>query len=142
MYTFFYDPKTKEKLPYYDRFPVVLIIDSTSTGFSGLNFHYIPPRYRAKLLDELYDFEIEDDDVEDESMKTRIRMNYNLLQSTAKMKFFRPCYKRYLTSHIEGKALEITPNYWSIITMLPIAQFEKESIRKVYSESIRSVNGW
>ena len=141
MYTFFYDPKTKEKLPYYDRFPVVLIIDSTSTGFSGLNFHYIPPRYRAKLLDELYDFEIEDDDVEDESMKTRIRMNYNLLQSTAKMKFFRPCYKRYLTSHIEGKALEITPNYWSIITMLPIAQFEKESIRKVYSESIRSVNG-
>ena len=111
------------------------------TGFSGLNFHYIPPRYRAKLLDELYDFEIEDDDVEDESMKTRIRMNYNLLQSTAKMKFFRPCYKRYLTSHIEGKALEITPNYWSIITMLPIAQFEKESIRKVYSESIRSVNG-
>ena len=106
-----------------------------------MNFHYIPPRYRAKLLDELYDFEIEDDDVEDESMKTRIRMNYNLLQSTAKMKFFRPCYKRYLTSHIEGKALEITPNYWSIITMLPIAQFEKESIRKVYSESIRSVNG-
>ena len=83
--------------------------------------------------------EIEDDDIEDESMKTRIRMNYNLLQSTAKMKFFRPCYKRYLTSHIEGKALEITPNYWSIITMLPLAQFEKESVRKVYSESIRSV---
>ena len=141
MYTFFYDPKTKEKLPYYDRFPVVLIIDSTSTGFSGLNFHYIPPKYRAKLLDELYEFEIEDKDTEDESMRTRIRVNYNLLQSTAKMKFFRPCYKRYLTSHIEGKALQITPNYWSIITMLPLAQFEKESIRKVYSESIRSVDG-
>ena len=105
MYTFFYDPKTKEKLPYYDRFPVVLIIDSTSTGFSGLNFHYIPPKYRAKLLDELYEFEIEDEDTEDESMRTRIRVNYNLLQSTAKMKFFRPCYKRYLTSHIEGLSL-------------------------------------
>ena len=30
MYTFFYDPKTKEKLPYYDRFPLVLILDINS----------------------------------------------------------------------------------------------------------------
>ena len=29
-----------------------------------MNFHYIPPKYRAKLLDELYEFEIEDEDVD------------------------------------------------------------------------------
>ena len=26
MYCFYYDPKTKDKLPYYDRFPLVLIL--------------------------------------------------------------------------------------------------------------------
>ena len=138
MYTFFYDPKTKDKLPYYDRFPVILLLDANQNGFSGLNLHYIPPRYRVKLLNELYDFIVTDDEEDDENMKTRIRMTYDILQSTAKMKFFRPCYKRYLTSHIEGRALEIIPEYWDIMAMLPVGRFEKESVRKVYSESIRS----
>ena len=140
MYTYFYNPKTKDKLPYYDRFPVVLILEASQNGFSGLNLHYIPPRYRVKLLNELYDFIIIDEDESEADMKTRIRVTYEILQSTAKMKFFRPCYKRYLTSHIEGRALEITPDYWDIMAMLPVARFEKESIRKVYSESIRSFN--
>ncbi len=138
MYTFFYDPKTKDKLPYYDRFPVILLLEANQNGFSGLNLHYIPPRYRVKLLNELYDFIVTDDEEDDENMKTRIRVTYEILQSTAKMKFFRPCYKRYLTSHIEGRALEIIPEYWDIMAMLPVGRFEKESVRKVYSESIRS----
>ena len=140
MYTFFYDPKTKDKLPYYDRFPVILLLEANQQGFSGLNLHYIPPRYRVKLLNELYDFIVTDDEEDDENMKTRIRVTYELLQSTAKMKFFKPCYKRYLTSHIEGRALEIIPEYWDIMAMLPVGRFEKESVRKVYSESIRSFN--
>ena len=140
MYTFFYDPKTKDKLPYYDRFPVILLLEANQNGFSGLNLHYIPPRYRVKLLNELYDFIVTDDEEDDENMKTRIRVTYEILQSTAKMKFFRPCYKRYLTSHIEGRALEIIPEYWDIMAMLPVGRFQKESVRKVYSESIRSFN--
>ena len=140
MYTFFYDPKTKDKLPYYDRFPVILLLEANQQGFSGLNLHYIPPRYRVKLLNELYDFIVTDDEEDDENMKTRIRVTYEILQSTAKMKFFKPCYKRYLTSHIEGRALEIIPEYWDIMAMLPVGRFEKESVRKVYSESIRSFN--
>ena len=140
MYTFFYDPKTKNKLPYYDRFPVILLLEANQQGFSGLNLHYIPPRYRVKLLNELYDFIVTDDEEDDENMKTRIRATYEILQSTAKMKFFKPCYKRYLTSHIEGRALEIIPEYWDIMAMLPVGRFEKESVRKVYSESIRSFN--
>ena len=40
MYTFFYNPKTKDKLPYYDRFPLSMILGQDSDGFIGLNFHY------------------------------------------------------------------------------------------------------
>ena len=37
---YFYDPKTKKKLPYYDTFPLVLPVDTFRGGFVGLNFHY------------------------------------------------------------------------------------------------------
>jgi hypothetical protein len=140
MYTFFYDPKTKEKLPYYDRFPLVLILDINQDGFTGLNLHYLPPRYRVRLLSKLYDFIVLDDDIDDDSMRTKIKMTYSLLQGVSQLKFFKPCYKRYLTTHIEGKALEIIPDYWDIISMLPVGQFEKASKREVYQDSIRSFN--
>ena len=35
---FFYDPKLKKKLPYYDTFPLVLPLENYSDGFLGLNF--------------------------------------------------------------------------------------------------------
>ena len=47
---FFYDPKTKALLPYYDRFPLVLPIGSAAGGFLGINFHYLPITLRVKLL--------------------------------------------------------------------------------------------
>ena len=53
MYFYFYDPKTKDMLPYYDRFPLVIPIERYSDGFLGLNLHYISPRQRFFLLDKL-----------------------------------------------------------------------------------------
>ena len=35
---FFYDPKFKKKLPYYDTFPLVLPLETYSDGFLGINF--------------------------------------------------------------------------------------------------------
>ena len=141
MYTFFYDAKYKDKLPYWDRFPVVLILDLNQTGFTGLNFHYIPPRYRVRLLYELYKYIKLDDDTRDENMKQHIRMRYEMLRTISKMRFFKPCYKRYLTTHIEGRALEITPDYWDVMAMLPLADWQKTHAREVYTESIKIING-
>ena len=141
MYTFFYDAKYKEKLPYWDRFPVVLILDMYQGGFSGLNLHYIPPRYRVRLLYELYKYIRLDDDTRDENMKPHIRMRYEMLSSLSKMRFFKPCYKRYLTQHIDGRALEITSDYWDVMAMLPLADWQKKQQREIYTESIRIING-
>ena len=33
MYFYYYDPKTKDSMPYYDRFPLVIPIDQYSDGF-------------------------------------------------------------------------------------------------------------
>ena len=141
MYTFFYNAKTKNKLPYWDRFPLVLILELKEDGFTGLNLHYIPPRYRVRLLYELYKFIIlDDDEYAEEEMRMRIKMTYQLLTGISKLKMFKPCFKRYLTAQIDGRALEITPNYWDTMAMLPLAQWQKENARYVYSESLDIIN--
>src|SRR6056300_287940 len=53
MQMFFYDPKTKDTLPYYDKFPLVVVVGPAEGGFYGLNLHYLPPILRAKMLDAL-----------------------------------------------------------------------------------------
>ena len=55
MIMFLYQPKTKDKLPYWDRFPLVVLIDKYPDGYLGLNLHYLPPRQRAILLKRLMD---------------------------------------------------------------------------------------
>ena len=43
MYFYSYNPKWKDKLPWYDTFPLVFPIERYSDGFLGLNFHYGHP---------------------------------------------------------------------------------------------------
>ena len=50
MVAFKYDPKTKEKLPHYDRFPLVIPIREVPGGFYGLNLHYLSPQSRTAFL--------------------------------------------------------------------------------------------
>ena len=50
---FIYDPKLKNKLPYYDTFPLVLPLERYRDGFLGINFHYLPYALRARLLSRL-----------------------------------------------------------------------------------------
>ena len=54
MSMFFYDPKFKNRLPYYDTFPLVLPLEPMKGGFIGLNFHYLPYGARFKFLQTCY----------------------------------------------------------------------------------------
>ena len=49
---FFYYPKLKSTLPYYDRFPLVLPMQGYGDGFLGINLHYLPIPLRIRLLDK------------------------------------------------------------------------------------------
>ncbi len=131
MYFFFYDPKTKDKLPYYDRFPLVIPIERYPDGFLGLNLHYIHPKQRIILLDKLSEFA--NNNKYDET--TKLRLSYDLLKSTSKAFELQACIKRYLFSHVESRFMEITADEWDIACLLPMEAFEKASKHKVYSDS-------
>lgn len=137
MYLFNYDPKYKEELPYYDRFPLVFPFEKTEDGFLGMNLHYIPHLYRARLMDQLYD--LTNNTRFDAT--TKLRASYSMLNSAARYKYFKPCVKRYLISHVRSKFLEIPSNEWDIALFLPLERFTKATKNNVYKDSRMIING-
>jgi hypothetical protein len=133
MYMFVYDPKHKETLPYYDAFPLILMVGPAENGFYGLNLHYLPPLIRAKLLDKL--METANNKRFDET--TKLKINYQLLSSVAKFKEFEPCFKHYLTDHVQSKIVMVQAPEWDIAIFLPTEQFEKKNKNYVWKESKR-----
>jgi hypothetical protein len=81
LYFFYYDPKTKDKLPYYDKFPLVFPIELYPDGFLGLNLHYIHPKQRIILLDKLS--ELATDKRFDD--RTRLKLSYQTLSSFSRL---------------------------------------------------------
>lgn len=136
MYMFFYDPKTKEKLPYYDTFPLSIVVAPANNGFYGLNLHYLPPTLRAKFLDGL--LEITNNSRYDNS--TKLRISYNYLQRAASMKYYKPCFKHYLTDHVKGNFARVSASEYEIAVFLPTAKFQGASLSQVYKDSRRIIN--
>lgn len=130
MQMFFYDPKFKEELPYYDAFPLVIVVGPAEGGFYGLNLHYLPPILRAKFLDALMG--IADSKNTDDA---KFSLSYRLLQRSSKLKYFKPCFKHYLNKHVKSKFAEVPAPEWEIATFLPTADFRKRNRNKVYYDS-------
>ena len=131
MYMFYYDPKHKETLPFYDQFPLIIMVDRAPGGFYGLNLHYLPPNLRARFFDSLMD--TMSNNKYDES--TRLRARYSLLQSARKMRYFKPCFKHYLTSHVDSRIAKVEPTEWEIALFLPVQRFKGATATQVYKDS-------
>lgn len=136
MYIMQYDPKYKDTLPYYDRVPLIFPFKFDRDGFYAINLHYLPLTLRAKMMDGLYDFTT--NKRYDES--TRINLSYKLLSSSSKLRYFEPCVKRYLHSHVQSRFMYVYPSEWDIAIFLPIARFEKKSANFVHAESRKLIS--
>lgn len=135
LYFFYYDPKTKKELPYYDRFPLVMPLKREEDGFLGLNLHYLPIKHRIMFMKKLMPLAIYNDDDEIK----RIRITYGILDASSKYKEFRPCIKKYLYTHMKSKILKVQPEEWDIATYLPVHQFKKEQAKTVWQESVQEI---
>jgi len=135
MFMFFYDPKNKKTLPYYDSFPLTIIVDTAPGGFTGLNLHYLPMVLRAKFLDALMD--IASDKKYDDN--TRFSLSYNMLKKASSMKYFKPCFKKYLLTNVRSRFARVPAPEWEIATFLPTQDFQKSSSGNVYADSRRII---
>jgi|TARA_Y100000034_G_scaffold54093_1_gene66315 hypothetical protein len=125
---FFYDPKHKKTLPYYDVFPLVLPLEKYPDGFLGINLHYLPIPLRIKLLDGLVDFS--NNTKFDES--TKLVVDYNKLK---KIKLIKPTLHRYLAGQTKSQFRRIDADELTIATLLPVQRFKKASESEVWAES-------
>ena len=135
MYMYFYDPKHRKTLPYYDAFPLAIMVEPTKDGFYGLNLHYLSPMLRAKFLDKLMDT-ANNQRFDD---NTKLGVSYQILKSVAKYKEFQPCFKRYLTKGIEGNVVKVEPPEWDIAIFLPTEQFRGKNKTHVWGASKRMI---
>ena len=127
MFFYKYDPKFAKKLPYWDMYPLVFPFERAPGGFYGLNLHYIPPRDRAVLMDNLNQYASNNK----YDQTTRLELSYRLLKRYGRAV---PCVKRYLGDRIVSQTVRIDADEWEIAIFLPVERFQK--VRKVKSGKI------
>ena len=125
-----YDPKFAKKLPYWDMYPLVFPFEKAKGGFYGLNLHYIPPRDRAVLMDELKEYATNNK----YDATTRLKITYDLLKGFGRAV---PCVKRYLGSHVQSNTVRINADEWEIAIFLPVERFQKQKKSVVWNDSRR-----
>lgn len=142
MLMFQYQPTTIDKLPYWDKFPLVFPFHFDSTGFYGINMHYLPLDLRAKLMDSLYDL-VNNKRYDD---STRLKMSYDILNSAAQFRFFKPCVKHYLNKGLRSRLITIPTEQWDIALFLPMERFQQGKSKPVsqfavQGDSRRTIRG-
>lgn len=137
MFLFAYKPKLAKELPYYDMYPLVFPFALESTGFYGINLHYLPHPYRAAIMDGLLSL------VENKTLdqNTKIQLSYNILKSSAKLRYYKPCVKHYLNSGVQSSFALIPADQWEQVLFLPLERFAKASQEQVFADSRRIIRG-
>jgi hypothetical protein len=135
MMFFTYDPKTKDKLPYYDTFPLVIPFSSDKTSFTGINFHYLMPKTRLVLLNKL--FETASDERMDD--KTTLLVNWNLLKNASRYPEVQPAVKKYLFSHVKSRMVILPVSDFPVAVFLPVEKFRKKDASFVWDQSARRI---
>jgi len=131
LYMFFYDPKLKDKLPYYDMFPLVLPFRKVTGGFYGINLHYLPYPLRFKLLGALQEYALDSTMSED----NRVSVTWNTLLSMSRVAPVKACVKHYLDSQVQSRFLNIKYPDWVTASLLPVERFVGASKQQVWQDS-------
>ena len=137
MYMYMYDPKGKNKLPYYDYFPITICLKRYASGFMGINLHYLSPKYRALLMDGLYEYYKE---IEGNSY---FQIRYPTVKSVSRLRWAKPCIKQYQYGYLDSRIVEVLPEHMDMAVMLPSQRFRSKgsttNANDIYRKSLRKV---
>ena len=133
-YLYQYDPKTKEQMPYYDAMPLVLITDVTSDGWYGINFHYMPPAVRLKIMEGFYDTLKNPALTDGVKLKANWKRAVSVARAASAHQYLKHSIKRYLANHVTSPLIELDPEYWAMCVFLPLSRFKKKTTSFVWSD--------
>ena len=119
LFAFIYSAKYADKLPYWDKLPLVIPFNILDDGFIGLNLHYASGDDRTRLLQYLLRIKTK------KSKREYANISYQALQTSIKTSIFEPCIHRYLKTHIKSRLVKINLEEWENIAKLPLAQWQR-----------------
>ena len=129
---FGYNPKLRKTLPYYDIFPLVLPLEPISGGFMGMNFHYLPPLLRFRLLERMQATATDSNF----DKNTKFDVSYD---DVKRIRLVKPTIKKYLYAYVQTGFLRINADEAPVAVYLPVQRFKKASDSVVYSNSRRFI---
>lgn len=132
MIFFGYNPKTKDVLPFWDEFPVSIVLCPKAGGFLGLNLHYLPPGIRAVFLNALLKYVSDKNWATDPNSDALFKITYTLLKSSPKLAQYKKCIKRYYYSNIVTKAAFIPQTQWNSVPFFPLDRFKGMSKKDIW----------
>ena len=117
LYFYKYNPLWREKLSYYDKFPMCVPIARYSDGFLGLNLHYLPMSQRELLLIGLSRY----NNQALINKNTRFVVSYDTIRSDPRIyQLAEPCIHRYLFTQVRSKFIQIFPDEFDKAIQLPV----------------------
>ena len=125
---FGYNPKLRKTLPYYDVFPLVLPLEAIPGGFIGMNFHYLPPLLRTRLLERMQATATD----KNFDRNTKFDVTYSDVKN---LNIVKPTIKKYLYSYVQTGFLRINADEAATAIYLPVQRFKKASEARVYADS-------
>ena len=122
LFCYYYNPKYRKTLPYYDMFPMIMLLSAEKETFLGINFHYLRPKWRAILLDRV---------------TAKIGGGLPKWSKLRQIRQIAPTIKRYRFDHIMRKVIPIEEDEQEIAIFLPTERFKKAGKANVWSDSER-----
>ena len=122
LFCYYYNPKYRTTLPYYDMFPMIMLIGAEKDTFLGINFHYLRPKWRAVLLDRV---------------SAKLGSGLPRWSKLRQIRQIAPTIKRYRFDHIMRRVIPIEENEQEIAIFLPTERFKKSAKAKVWADSER-----
>lgn len=130
LFQYIYDPKLKDKLPYWDRFPCVVPIGIYPDGFLGINLHYLRPISRAQM----FEFMLRAKKLARGNKGAYMDITYQTLKGSKVDTLMRRSIKRYLSNHIRSQIIKVEETDWEKIVYLPTQQFQKSTAENVWKK--------
>lgn len=135
IFSFMYAAKFAKTLPYYDRYPLVLVLrrDMKKGYFDGLNLHYVNPYYRTLLLNGIKHLHVAGSD-------RYLVKEFQETVSKFVQRIFRPCYHRYRLDRVRNMSFVpvsgVLPAHFGAVKD---QTFMKSGLQRVWMESFKAI---
>ena len=135
---YFFKYITEKPNEYYNMYPLVFSLGRVKGGFWGIDFHYIAPKQRIVLMEDLRQ-------VSPSLVESPLRFASEFRKQMSRIRKFRPAkiaFKRYNTDNIiAGKIIIIAPEDWDAVIQEPVEKFINSkgntlSSKKIWKETL------